>query len=268
MDRKLRLGAGCAAGALLIATSGCSTDVEPASEVPSPTTASVESVEPVDSEVFSPRDSTPPIAAGSGTQVDVVVTFTPVSETGVPGIASDDEFCRSWSRYAGSFNALSFAWSARLPVDVAELEVSAAAAIVASVDSMAASLPAEIESNRQAFVVDVPGPFLRRAERALEYLAEAGVDDAAAATLGDAWIAAITDAGLTADDLVVDVPQDLAAARRVAAERFVAELPSMLDDPTLDTTQYDISPALGYISDNCPDQGVLAGNDNVGQDDL
>ena len=43
----------------------------------------------------------------------------------------------------------------------------------------------------------------------------------------------------------------------------MAELPSLVEDPTLDTTEFDIGPSLGYITANCPDQGTLAGNDVI-----
>ena len=41
------------------------------------------------------------------------------------------------------------------------------------------------------------------------------------------------------------------------------DVPSILEDPTLDTTEFDISPSLAYIADTCPDRGTLAGNDVV-----
>jgi hypothetical protein len=201
--------------------------------------------------------------SGSDVEISAAVTLEPVSETGVPGIDSDDAFCRSWSEYAGSFNALAYAWSAQLPQDAARLEIAAAPAVAAAVAGMSANLPAEIEGNRQALTVDVPGPFLRRAERARQLLVEAGADDAAIAALGDAWIAAITDAGLVTDDLAIVVPDNAAEPLDAAAALFVTELPSVLEDPTLDTTRFDISPSVDYISRTCPDQGTLAGNDNV-----
>lgn len=215
----------------------------------------------VSSDVFS-EASTGPVDA----DVDSVVTYELVPETGVPGIDSDDVFCRSWSEYAGSFGALTYAWSAQLPVDAARLEVAASAALIGAVDTMAEVLPAEIESNRQDLTVDVPAPFLRRAERARELLVEAGLDDATIAALGAAWIAAITEAGLFADDLAIAIPDAAADELAAAADQFVAEFPQISEDPTLDTTEFDISPSLDYISVTCPDRGTLSGNDNIAQD--
>jgi hypothetical protein len=232
----------------IVAVTGCSGS-DDASTAPSLTTPASSS----SSDVFSE----------SGEGPDVGVTFEPVSETGVPGIDSEDAFCRSWSEYAGSFNALTYAWNVQLPADAAALEVAASAAVAAAVAGMSANLPAEIEGNRQALTADVPGPFLRRAERARALLIEAGADDATVAALGDAWIAAITQAGLFADDLAIVVPDNAAEPLSAAAASFVAEFPSVLEDPTLDTTRFDISPSLDYISRTCPDQGTLAGNDNV-----
>jgi hypothetical protein len=48
-----------------------------------------------------------------------------------------------------------------------------------------------------------------------------------------------------------------------AVEAFLDDVPSILEDPTLDTTEFDIAPSLDYIFENCPDRGTLAGNDVV-----
>ncbi len=199
-----------------------------------------------------------------GSAVETVVESLPaVAETGVPGIESDDGFCRGWSTYAGSVQAISLAWALQAPDDAARLEVAATAALRGAVTQMSDELPDEIESNRQALTVDVPGPFLSRADRARELLAEAGLDDGQIDVLGVAWVAAITEQGLDTDSLTVDVPADSIEALDTASQAFIAELPSVLEDPTLDTTEFDIGPSLEYITANCPDQGTLAGNDEV-----
>ncbi len=208
--------------------------------------------------------------AGRGEEGSVVSTEEPVveslpavAETGVPGIESDDGFCRAWSTYAGSVQAISLAWAVQAPDDAARLEVAATAALAGAVAQMSDELPDEIESNREALTVDVPGPFLQRADRARALLAEAGLDDERIDALGEAWVAAITEQGLDTESLTVDVPADSVEALDTASRTFVAELPSVLEDPTLDTTEFDIGPSLDYISANCPDQGTLAGNDVV-----
>lgn len=196
--------------------------------------------------------------------IDAVVESLPaVAETGVPGIDSEDRFCRAWSTYAGTVQAISLAWALQPPGDAARLEVAATAALSQAVADMSAELPEAIESNRQALTVDVPGPFLRRADRGRTLLVDAGLGDDQIVALGASWVEAITEQGLDTDSLTVDVPADSVEALDSASQAFAAELPSVLEDPTLDTTEFDISPSLAYISDTCPDQGTLAGNDEV-----
>ena len=129
---------------------------------------------------------------------------------------------------------------------------------------MADELPADIEANRDALTADVPGPFLARAARARQALVDAGASDAEIEQLGAAWLAAIAAAGLDAEDVDVAVDDGLEQKLVTAAEAFRADTPSILEDPTLDTTEFDITPSLDYIFENCPDRGTLAGNDVTG----
>lgn len=196
----------------------------------------------------------------------VVESIPPVPETGVPGIASADLFCRAWSAYAGSVQALSLAWAVQPAAAAAMLEVAASDAVARAVASMADELPADIEANRDALTVDVPGPFLRRAERARAALIDAGATDAEIEQLGEAWIEAIAAAGLDAEDVSVVVEEGVEQKLSTAAEAFLGDTPSILEDPTLDTTEFDITPSLDYIFENCPDRGTLAGNDVIESD--
>ena len=203
------------------------------------------------------------VADGDGGLPDdaVVESLDPVPETGVAGLESEDEFCRAWSLYAASAaGALPLVWALRDASEAARLEVAASGAVIDAVATMAETLPPEIESNRREFVVEVPGPFLRRAERAQAFLAEAGADDDTVDVLGDAWVAALAESGADDETIDVDVPDGVDATLTAAAERFAAEIPSIERDPTLDTTEFDIGPSLSYIADTCPDQGTLAGD--------
>ncbi len=195
----------------------------------------------------------------------VVESLPAVAETGVPGIDSDDAFCRAWSEYAGSFAALAFAWEVRPPAEAARLEVAAAPALRAAVADLAEALPDELEAQREAFTVDFPAPMLRRSSRAITLLGEAGADDAAIAALGEAWIDELADEGFDSPTLDVDAPPAPEALAAAAAD-FAAAVPSIREDPSLDTTAIDISEALDHLSANCPDQGTLAGDDDVGGD--
>lgn len=239
---------------LLAACAGSDTDVSgTAGDPTAPVTVD-------DGDVFTEADGEP---SADDADPGVVVSFDPVPETGVPGIDSDDLFCRSWSEYAGSVQALSLAWAVLAPVDAARLEIAAGDALRNAVVGLASALPPELEGNRQAFTTDVPAPMLARATRSSAYLDEAGAAGQSGA-LAVLWIEALSATGLGEDAVALDVPADIAVALDAAAERFAADVPSINEDPTLDTTAFDIAPSLAYISDNCPDQGTLAGDDNVG----
>lgn len=220
--------------------------------------------ETVDGDVFTEVDSgvtsadQPPEA-----EEPVVESIPPVPETGVPGLDSEDAFCRAWSEYAGSVQALSLAWAVQPPDEAAALEVAASDAVTGAVAAMSADLPAEIESNRQALTVDVPGPFLRRAERARIALVGAGASEDDIGVLGDAWLEALAASGVDAEDVTLDLASELRAVVDDAAADFRAEVPSIVEDPTLDTTEFDIGPSLDYIFESCPDRGTLAGNDVI-----
>ncbi|NKB40030.1 MAG: hypothetical protein GKR86_03050 [Ilumatobacter sp.] len=221
---------------------------------------------PDDGDIFTGSGSEESATYTGQDAAPVVESIPPVPETGVPGIASDDAFCRAWSQYAGSVQALSLAWAVQPAAAAAALEVAASDAVTSAVAAMSAEFPADIESNRDALTVDVPGPILDRAERARQALADAGGTDDEIKLLGDAWIEAIAAAGLDAENVAVAVADDLQQILSTATGPFLKDTPSILEDPTLDTTEFDITPSLDYIFENCPDRGTLAGNDVVGSE--
>jgi hypothetical protein len=210
------------------------------------------------------------VVAGSD-QVDDAIDSTagpvesidPVSDTGVPGIDSADDFCRSWSEYAGSYQAITFGWAFRDPVDAATLEVSASATLIAGAAGMAASLPVELEAERDALTVDLVSPLLRRAARSADYLASQDVSPAALDELRAAWLDTLTASGTDDLEMAVVVPGAVGADRvEAAAEKLVAELPPIVEDPSL-IVDVQIPATEAYLAENCPDQGVLLGNDVV-----
>lgn len=258
MERR-RAGLQISVAISALAISACASsdiDVAPTDEAPA-------TVVQEDEELFTEREAITAVDDEGQPVEPVTESLPPVAETGLPGIDSDDAFCRAWSAYAGSVQALSLAWVLQPPEAAAALEVASSAAVIAAVRSMANDLPDEIESNRQELTADVPGPFLRRSERARQLLVDAGLSSAQIDELGAAWIDAITEQGIDTETLRIDVPEAAAGGLEQASQIFVAELPPIVEDPTLDTTAFDIGPSLAYISANCPDQGTLAGNDVI-----
>ena len=224
-------------------------------------------------DVFTPAQ---PEAGGDSSELgpvppqpsDVVVSdsvldpIEPVPDTGVPGIDSTDAFCRAWSEFAGSYQALTFGWAFRDPAIAATHEVVANDVLISAVADLAASLPAELEAERSALTLELPTPLLRRADRARTLLVDAGVDAADIEDLGAAWLAAITANGTESDTLDVEIPADLGARVEQAAQALLGELPPITEDPSL-IVDVQFPQTEQYLFATCPDRGTLAGNDRV-----
>jgi len=258
-----------AIGLFGVATVACSDESatsEPSTTAPSaPSTTRIEAEAdpgPVDSTIASTTTSTSE-PESLPTSSSVPETIATVPEAGVPGIESDDAFCRAWGEFAGSFQALALVASVGGdPVAASRLEVVASAAVVSAAMDLSAALPDDVEVERSAFVDGVIGPFARRANRATDELRAIGLSNTELDQLGDAWLAALIDAGVDDAEIGVVVPVDLSDAVDTATVVFVAEVPAIADDPSLVTTA--AAPAtFAHLADNCPDQGILGGNDAI-----
>lgn len=190
-------------------------------------------------------------------------TIATVPEEGVPGIDSGDPFCQGWGEFAGSFQALALASSLGTDaVAATRLEVVASPAVVSAAQKLADGFPESIAVERDTFVDDVIGPFARRAAQAADELRTAGLAAADLELLGDAWIAALVDAGVDDPEIEVVVPSELVGAVDAATAAFLASMPTIALDPSL-VTQADAPATRAYLSENCPDQGILGGNDAI-----
>lgn len=184
-----------------------------------------------------------------------------VPETGVPGIDSDDLFCRSWSQMAGSVQALGLASAVGDPDNAMRSEVIASPAVLSAWTAIGRELPVALESERDVLLDDFFGPFARRAGAAAEQLGSAGIRDSSA--LADAWLRQLADAGVDDPDLVVELPDVVDESTLDAAvDAFSAAVPAIIDDPSL-ITDASIPLTEAYLVANCPDGGVLAGNDVI-----
>lgn len=191
---------------------------------------------------------------------DSPTTIAVVPDTGVPGIDSEDVFCRSWSEFAGSFRALGLVSALGAPAEAMRLEVLASSAVVDAVAALGEHLPAELEPEREVLLEDFAGPFARRAARAHAELIAAGLDGA---LLGAAWLEQLTLSGIDDPEISVALPAGAdTAAFDGAVEAFVAAVPPITQDPGL-VTGADIPATEAYLAANCPDQGILGGNDDV-----
>lgn len=198
-------------------------------------------------------------ASGSDASTTTIAT---VPETGVPGVDSGDEFCRAWSEFAGSFQALASATAAGRPsTELYRLDIGAAVVIASAVDTMDAALPPELEAERTAVIEQYVGPLGRRAVRVLDVAADT-MDDDALETAGSAWLAALIARGVTDPDIEIDVPADVDTDLDAAAEQVAGAVPTLFEDPSL-VTDVVIPRTVDYLTTRCPDQGVLGGLDIV-----
>ena len=254
-----------------VALVGCSSD-EGAATDPTGATArpSVASTTVAESSVGTSVEATTNSTTNSSTVTSTIErptapteTIATVPEDGVPGIDSEDPFCRAWGEFAGSFQALTLASSLGTDaVDAARLEVVASPAVVSAAQALADNVPDPIAFERDTFVDGVIGPFARRSARAEDELRAAGLSSTDLEQLGDAWLTALADTGVDDPQIVVAVPAEWAGAVDAATAVFVADVPAIAADPSLVTGA--AAPAtFDYIAGTCPDQGVLGGNDAI-----
>lgn len=219
-----------------------------------------------DASIDSGTDGTLTPRETAATEPPIVATVLPtVPEIGVPGIDSADLFCRSWSEFAGTFQALALASSFEAgDLSAQRSEVVASGVVIAAVAGLGEHLPAELESERQALTVGLVGPMERRALSAYTGLEAAGLTKRQLDELSELWLSALVAAGVDEPDIQLDVPDDVSLRVEGVVSAFSTSIPLIREDPSLIT---DVSIPLtdAYIVDNCPDQGTLGGNDVIDQ---
>ena len=232
--------------------SGSDGTAAPAETSASIPTATVESTTPD----TVPATTEPPAVTAGATAT--------VPDEPVPGLDSDDPFCRAWSEFAGSFQALALASSAGAdPENAIRLEVAASGAVMRAVADLDASMPADAADERDTFIDALLGPFTGRARVANESLLAAGLTEAQVVELADLWLVTLSAARSQDPDLVFVVPPDDQPAFDDAVASFSARVVPIDQDPSL-VTDADVPRTLAYIASACPDQGILAGNDTIG----
>ena len=176
-----------------------------------------------------------------------------------------DLFCRSWSEFAGSFQALALA-STFASADLAaqRSEVVASGTVIAAVVGLDEHLPSELEDEREVLIDEFVGPMERRAVRASADLAVAGLTSEQVEQLSEVWLTALVIAGVDEPDIELNIPADLAPAVEEAVASFSRSVPLIHEDPSL-ITDAAIPLTEAYIVKNCPDQGTLGGNDVIEQ---
>jgi hypothetical protein len=227
-------------------TAPASQATAPATPLPSPlpTPSSAPPLTPLES-----ATGTEPLAAGDG-------------ETGVLGLDSDVIACRSWSRFAGSFQVVAVAatFGEGGSIEAATLEVMASPVVTSSYRDFLDNVPAEVVEESELVARDFLGPYARRSERALTALRDAGADDDMVALIAAAWLDALSQRDPVSPTLEVALPPDVEVVVRMAATDFDAQLVPIPRDPSL-VSEVEVPLTERYLSDNCPDRGALAGSE-------
>ena len=241
------------AAAVLTLTSGCSDSSGSSSATETAADASIPT-SVAEGESTSPS-ATDGEATAPSSAPDLPSTVGP-EPTGVPGLDDSDPFCASWAVYSGTVQSIGIATAfGGLPtVEVARLEVIAAASLVESVGGIGSRWPAELVGERSVVLTDLVGPFERRAQKAIAALRDAGMSEEELAELAVIWLTGLRER--TAEDPVIAVPplrDDLAAKVDAAAAAFDASATPFADDPSLIVESVEVPLTDAYLSVTCPD---------------
>jgi hypothetical protein len=242
-------------------------DVETTTTAPSPAVTSAPDAAGGDDASDAPSTADTVAPATAATDATVPPPVTPISvvqvaEVGVPGLDSDDAFCASWSRYAGSFQvvAVTSAVGSGDSEHLAALEIAAASTVTEAFGEMAANWPAELSSEEELAIDDYFGPFARRLQVAQQALRDVGADDAALGAISDAWLTGLSQRDPSTPEFVVDLPDELWAVIDTAAAEFSSQRVPFGSDPSL-VTNVEPEATLAYLAVSCPDQGTLSGQE-------
>lgn len=205
-----------------------------------------------------PVTAAPP---GTGGAAPVPSVTAPPPVTGVPGLDSRDAFCAAWSRFAGSFQVVAVAAAfAEDPSEAFVLETEAAPLVADAYRTLGAEWPAELRAERDTVLTYVLGGFASRSQRVVQALTAAGASDAMLVEIGDAWLDALARRDPEAATLEVRLSDSARAIVDAAAASFAASAVPVNTDPALVSDAP--TPGLdAYLAANCPDEGLLAGNE-------
>ncbi len=183
----------------------------------------------------------------------------------IPGLDSEDRFCRAWSRFTGTFQVLSVPAAFGL-IDDAELlrrELVSAGTTVQSGNELIDAVAELVESELGVVAELLVGPYSARATDALDALADVGASRDDLEALDTAWLSALESYDWAELELELTLGDDRVDLVERAAQLFGAQRPGWFEDTALDVEEFSIPLTVEYATTNCPDEGVLAGVDGV-----
>jgi hypothetical protein len=205
--------------------------------------------------------SDPTVPATASTQPPT--TPVPPPPTGVPGVDSDDAFCRDYARVLGTSTLLGItaAFQAQPADEILRLEVIAAPAVLAAADSLPGEVPPAAAPDTETLLDEVVDPLAQRSIVIDAALVDAGLDGAGRAALIEAW-----DVVLATDDPVdpaIDVPDldpALTAQVDAALAALGSTLPPYLEDPVVAASPSQTPLVQAYVQSACPEILGLLGD--------
>src|SRR4051794_31830462 len=207
------------AAVLLVALAGCSSDGSGTTSTVgvAPTTVVATAVPTTLAPATTQTSPPQPIGGQSA-------AAAPPHPPRVPGIDATDEFCAAWARYGGTVQIIAVAvnFGELDSVQSATLELESAPTIVGAVAEIGATWPAEVADERDVALDRYLGPYERRAEKAVEALRGAGVDDAGHAMLQSVWAQVLATRNPDEPTVEVELTDELAAKIDAGATAFDA----------------------------------------------
>jgi hypothetical protein len=204
-------------------------------------------------------DSTVPVTASTPPPT----TPVPPPPTGVPGVDSDDAFCRDYARVLGTSTLLGVAaaFQAQSADEILRLEVIAAPAVLAAAQSLPGEVPPAAAADTDTLLGEVVDPLAQRSITIDAALVDAGLDSAGRTALIEAW-----DVVLATDDPVdpaIEVP-DLDPALTAQVDAAVAALATALvpylEDPSVAAAPAQTPLVQAYVQSACPEILGLLGD--------
>ena len=181
--------------------------------------------------------------------------------TGVPGLSSDDAFCRDYARVLGTSNLLTIsgAFGAQTVEELARVEAIAAPAVAEAAAIIGDEVPESAAADADVLVRDVVGPVAARAARVVDALRSAGLDDVALTDLVARW-----DEVLETDDqgdpaVSVD-PLDADTEAAIAAALVTLDLVPYHQDTTLFVPGASTPLVFAHVQQSCPEILGLLGD--------
>ena len=186
------------------------------------------------------------------------VSVVDVVEVGVPGLDSDDAFCASWSRFAGSCQVVARGFvGPRRSRRCVPLEVAASPVVTTAYDDLVDNWPDELAAEADLVADGFLGALERRSAAAASALA--ATDATVDRSIASAWFAGLALA-IRRRPTSWSTCRTSHRRRRRSSCGFRSQRTEFARDPSM---VIEVATPLtdSYLEIACPDQGTLTGQE-------